>query len=81
MIVFVWTERKICVYYRLHLQSSSRGRGLKLANEGPSTARSNRGKLPSKYHCTYAIECFAFKEKLYVSNMKGQIIALGSSAQ
>ena len=31
--------------------------------------------------CTYAIKCFAFKEKLYVSNMKGQIIALGSSAQ
>ena len=32
--------------------------------------------------CTYAIKCFAFKEKLYnVSNMKKQIIALGSSAQ
>ena len=26
MIVFVWTEIKICVYYRLRLQSSSRGR-------------------------------------------------------
>ena len=28
MIVFVWTEIKICVYYRLRLQSSSCGRGL-----------------------------------------------------
>ena len=32
--------------------------------------------------CTYSINSFAFKEKLYnVSNMKGQILALGSSAQ
>ena len=30
MIVFVWTEIKICVYYRLRLQSSSCGRSLKL---------------------------------------------------
>ena len=29
MIVFVWTEIKICVYYRLRLQSSSCGRSLK----------------------------------------------------
>ena len=29
MIVFVWTEVKICVYYRLRLQSSSCGRSLK----------------------------------------------------
>ena len=28
MIVFVWTEIKICVYYRLRLQSSSCGRSL-----------------------------------------------------
>ena len=28
MIVFVWTEIKICVYQRLRLQSSSCGRGL-----------------------------------------------------
>ena len=28
MIVFVWTEIKICVYHRLRLQSSSGGRSL-----------------------------------------------------
>ena len=28
MIVFVWTEIKICIYYRLRLQSSSCGRSL-----------------------------------------------------
>mgnify|MGYP000034808790 CR=1 FL=1 len=29
MIIFVWTELKICVYYRLRLQSSSCGRSLR----------------------------------------------------
>ena len=32
MIVFVWTEIKICVYQRLRLQSSSCGRGLSEIN-------------------------------------------------
>ena len=30
MNVFVWTEIKVCVYYRLRLQSSSCGRSLRL---------------------------------------------------
>ena len=46
MILFMWTEIKICVYYRLCLQSSSYGLSLKL-NQIPSSAKSQRTASPS----------------------------------